>query len=67
MTPADLRAWRASLKLSRAGLGALLGVSGRTVEAWERGVYPMPERWDKLIRYIQCEQSTASPPTVKTS
>ena len=37
MTPNQIKALRARLGLNCADFGALLGVSGRTVEDWEQG------------------------------
>lgn len=37
MTPDQIRALRKRLGLNCAGFGALIGVSGRTVEDWEQG------------------------------
>ena len=37
MTPTQIRALRARLGLNTAAFGALIGVSGRTVEDWEQG------------------------------
>jgi transcriptional regulator with XRE-family HTH domain len=41
MTPADLKARRASLGLTQAALAAILGVSVITVSRWERGDSPI--------------------------
>lgn len=37
MTPDQIRALRKRLGLNCADFGALIGVSGRTVEDWEQG------------------------------
>ena len=37
MTPAQIRALRKRLELNCAQFGAMVGVSGRTVEDWEQG------------------------------
>ena len=37
MTPTQIRALRKRLGLNCAQFGALVGVSGRTVEDWEQG------------------------------
>ena len=37
MTAADLRAWRRDQGLTRRQAGEALGVSSRSVEAWELG------------------------------
>jgi DNA-binding transcriptional regulator YiaG len=55
MTPGELRAWRHSLKLNRSGLGKLLGVSGRTVEHWEQGMWPIPAGRVILIQKLMEE------------
>jgi hypothetical protein len=47
MTPHQLKSARKKLRLSAAGLANALGLQGRwsdrTVRAWERGEYPVPD------------------------
>jgi DNA-binding transcriptional regulator YiaG len=55
MTPGQLRQARARLGLTGAALGALLGVDGRTVRAWEAGnrdgrPAPVPVPVELLLR-----------------
>jgi len=61
MTPQDLRAWRHSLKLNRKALGALLGVSGRSVEGWEQGSRPIPAAMGKLMQLTAAKMSPDLP------
>jgi transcriptional regulator with XRE-family HTH domain len=42
MTPADLIAWRTDRGLTSEALGALLGVSRKTVSSWENRKHPIP-------------------------
>jgi transcriptional regulator with XRE-family HTH domain len=42
MTPADLIAWRTNRGLTSEALGALLGVSRKTVSSWENGKHAIP-------------------------
>jgi DNA-binding transcriptional regulator YiaG len=42
MSPDELKAWRARLGLSQAGLAEALGLSKRTYEAWEQGRFAIP-------------------------
>lgn len=51
-TAATLKAWRNGRGLSRAGLGAALGISGDTIEHYEYGTRPIPPYFDKLIAYF---------------
>ena len=48
MTAADLRAWRRDQGLTRRQAGEVLGVSWRSVEAWELG-RKIPERTSRMI------------------
>ena len=43
MTPIELRAIRAALKLSQAGMSRRLDMSLRHYKAYELGEYPIPE------------------------
>ena len=51
-----LRAARESLCLSRAQLADLLGVSARTVEAWEQGLRNPSKSALLLLKKIMAEQ-----------
>ena len=42
MTPADLRAWRAAMGYTQPQAAQALGVSLRTVKAWEAGFAAPP-------------------------
>ena len=42
MTPAELRAWRTTRKLSQSRLADLLGVHWTTVQRWERAEREIP-------------------------
>ena len=42
MTPADMRAWRASMGYTQQQAAQALGVSLRTVKAWEAGFAAPP-------------------------
>lgn len=42
MTPQELKERRAKLNYSREKLAEVLGVSGKTVQAWEYEVNPIP-------------------------
>ena len=42
MTPADLRTWRAHMDYTQQQAAAALGVSLRTVKAWEAGFAAPP-------------------------
>ena len=48
MTAADLRTWRRDQGLTRRQAGEALGVSSRSVEAWELG-RKIPERTSRMI------------------
>lgn len=43
MTPADLRAWRAHMDYTQQRAAQELGVSLRTIKAWESGFAAPPE------------------------
>lgn len=52
MTAAQFKAQRRALRLSQQALAAALGVSVRTVQAWEQGQNPIPvwvERFTELL------------------
>lgn len=52
MTPAEFKATRRALRLSQQAMGDALGVSVRTVQAWEQGQNPIPvwvERFTELL------------------
>lgn len=52
MTAVEFKAQRQALKLSQAAMGDALGVSVRTVQAWEQGQNPIPvwvERFTELL------------------
>ena len=53
MTPDTLRAFRAELRLTQAGLAARLGVNRVTVAEWERGRSPMPTYLDLALAAIR--------------
>lgn len=42
MTPADMRAWRASMGYTQQQAAQALGVSLRTIKAWEAGFAAPP-------------------------
>lgn len=42
MTPADLRAWRAAMGYTQPQAAQALGVSLRTIKAWEGGETAVP-------------------------
>lgn len=42
MTPADLRAWRAAMAYTQQQAAQALGVSLRTIKAWEAGFADPP-------------------------
>ena len=42
MTPADMRAWRASMGYTQQQAAQALGVSLRTIKAWESGFAAPP-------------------------
>jgi len=43
MTPEEVRAYRARYGLAQVELARLLGLADRTVRAWERGEWPVPQ------------------------
>jgi len=43
MTAAQLREWRARLKLSQSEAALKIGCSRRSLQHWEAGKYPIPE------------------------
>ena len=52
MTAGYFKLTRRALKLSQAAMGDALGVSVRTVQAWEQGQNPIPvwvERFTELL------------------
>ena len=49
MTNGDLKRLRESKGMTTTELGAALGVSMRTIQNWETGVYPIPKPILKLI------------------
>lgn len=69
-TPAQLRQWRVEAEATQAVVGEVLGVTGRTVTAWELGEHPMPAtlRWallaarphvESLARTLRRQRRTA--------
>jgi transcriptional regulator with XRE-family HTH domain len=57
MSPDELRAGRRALGMTAAGLARMLGVSDRTIRAWEHGAfkgrpYPAPEPVALLMRIL---------------
>ena len=58
MTPQDLRAWRRELNVNCKTLGALLGCSGRSIEAYEQG-RKIPAPMVKLMEMVR--ESLARP------
>ena len=64
MTAADLRAWRRDQGLTRRQAGEALGVSSRTIEAYELG-RKIPRRIDKFIAVLPHTAEAAA--CVKTS
>ena len=63
MTPDNIRQLRTHLGLNRAALGALIGVSGRTVEKYELGTV-LPSR--SVILHLDQLQQWASTTTLET-
>lgn len=55
MTPAELRAFRARLGLSQAGLAALLPTSKRNIENWEAGRRVSPTYLPRALRDVERE------------
>ena len=51
MTASDLRAWRQAMNLSRKQAAAAMGVSWRSVEAWEQG-RKIPAGRVKMMEFI---------------
>jgi DNA-binding transcriptional regulator YiaG len=43
MTPDEVREFRARYGLSQPELARLLGLADRTIRAWERGEWPVPQ------------------------
>jgi DNA-binding transcriptional regulator YiaG len=43
VTPEEVREYRARYGLSQPELARLLGLAERTVRAWERGEWPVPQ------------------------
>ena len=54
MNAQELKIWREPI-MSRATLGKKLKVSARTVEAWEQGRRPIPEREADRIRDLMIQ------------
>ena len=54
MTPADLRAWRAHMDYTQQQAAQALGVSLRTIKAWEGGETAVP-----AIVPLACEALSA--------
>ena len=52
MDKESLRELREKLGFSPTEMGATLGVSARSVQNWEAGVYPVPKPIQKLIREL---------------
>lgn len=52
MTPAEIREARRKTGLNTAAFGALLGVSGRTVEGWEQGRRKVPATVVRMLPLI---------------
>lgn len=60
MTAAQFKATRRALKLSQQAMGDALGVSVRTVQAWEQEQNPIPvwaERFTELLTRGMQEKS----------
>jgi putative transcriptional regulator len=53
MTKEELKAARQRLGLTQAGLAEKLGVSRRTVEAWESGRRNIPAPIEKLVNILE--------------
>lgn len=49
MTPAEIKAARASFGLSQAAFADLIGVNPRTVRRWESGETAVPRRAARLV------------------
>ena len=60
MTPQDLRAWRKSLSFNRKAMGALLGVSARSIEGWEQGSRPIPAAMSKYLDLVKTSLAVPS-------
>ena len=52
MDKESLRTLRENLGFSPTEMGAALGVSARSVQNWETGVYPVPKPIQKLIQEL---------------
>lgn len=52
MTPQEIREARRKTGLNTADFGALLGVSGRTVENWEQGRRKVPATVVRMLPLI---------------
>ena len=59
MSPEELKKFRDILSVSQAGLGDLLGVSTRTVEAWEYGRNPIPRPVELALEFLNLKKSVA--------
>lgn len=59
MTPAEFRVVREYLGLTGDWLAADLGVSGRTVRAWEAGKYPIPDGVREHIERLEAHAADA--------
>lgn len=46
-----LRAWRTEQWIKQETVAAAIGVTGAMLEAWERGLIPIPQ--DKLVKLME--------------
>jgi ribosome-binding protein aMBF1 (putative translation factor) len=60
MTAGELKLWRESI-MSRATLGQKLKTSPRTIEAWEQGRRPIPDREADRIMNLMVQDTLKIP------